>query len=407
MEAAPFGVSTRFGKSLFDAVQELPPDLPLRRALARWVYRLAEQRIDGPWLAQEAVLRHVERHPIREPREGEFTLAEMTRAALAGPHGPHWQGARMSAVPKLAAHRVVLWQRRQEIAQRMGLSSPDSLELPYAGVYGEADRWLDDSAEAVAELVAPGWIAHVESGLARGASEGWPARMAADTFLDLLGQRDWFRGVSLHPGPLPERLAPSSFLRAFARLGAAWQGAFAPPGRPFVLSEDPYGLRAWTHGALWALLVCRPTFLRRQLGLAPHRALEHERELVLAVGQWVRLVAVRVLARRSAFTGGGAFSEKVQELQGRLVREEAQPELLMGMTRLRIDDPQRLAGWFLAADRYEQLVQEYDEDWYRSPRAVERLREEAKLAPDVEAQAEGVERGRELLTRWFVERVGT
>src|SRR5690606_3388803 len=164
-----------------------------------------------------------ERHPIREPREGEFTLAEMTRAALAGPHGPHWQRARLGAVPKLAAHRVVLWQRRQEIAERMGLSSPDALEPPYTGVYDDAERW----------------VAHVESGLARGASEGWPARMAADTFFDLLGQRDWFRGVNLQPGPLPERLAPASFLRAFARLGAAWQGAFVPSGRPFALSEDP------------------------------------------------------------------------------------------------------------------------------------------------------------------------
>lgn len=404
-EPAPFGASTRFGKSLYDVVQDLPPDLPLRRPLARWVYRLAEQRIDAPWLAREAELVRLERHPVREPREGQFTLAEMTHAALAGPHSLHWQRARLHASLPLAAHRALLWERRQEIAARMGLPGPDAIELPAAGIYAAAESWLEVSAEGVAELVEPGWGALVESGLARGASEGWPARLASDTLLDLLEQRDWFRGVTLEPGPLPARYAPTSFVRAFARLGAAWQVGLAPAGQLFAIAEDPYGLRAWTRGALWALVACRTPFLRRRLGLSPHRAEAHERELALAVVQWVRLVATRVLARRAALAGGKVLSEAAQELQVRLLRESERPESLLGMTRLRVDDPQRLAAWFLAADEYERLVEEHDEDWFRSPRAVEQAREEAKLPPATEADEAALERGRAALLRWFTERV--
>ncbi len=403
---APFGASTRFGKGLYDAVQELPPDLPLRRPLARWVYRLAEQRIDALWLAREAELLRLERHPIREPREGPFTVGEMTHAALTGPHSLHWQRARVNASLGLATHRALLWERRQEIAVRMGLRSPDVVELPAGGIYGAAEGWLESSAEAVAELVEPGWGAYVESGLARGASEGWPARLTADTLLDLLGQRDWFRGVTLEPGRLPARYAPTSFVRAFARLGAAWQVGLAPAQQLFVVAEDPYGLRAWTQGALWALVACRTPFLRRQLRLAPHRAQAHERELALAVVQWVRLVAVRVLARRAALAGRSVLAEASQQLQVRLMREPERPESLLGLTRLRTDDPQRLAAWFLAAAAYERLVEEHDEDWFRSPRAVEQLREESKLPQPTEADEAVLERGRAALMGWFAERGG-
>jgi len=119
----------------------------------------------------------------------------------------------------------------------------------------------------------------------------------------------------------------------------------------------------------------------------------------------VRLVATRVLARRAALAGGKVLSEAAQELQVRLLRESERPESLLGMTRLRVDDPQRLAAWFLAADEYERLVEEHDEDWFRSPRAVEQAREEAKLPPATEADEAALERGRAALLRWFTERV--
>lgn len=403
---APFGASERLGRGLLVWALGLPAEFPLRTPLARWIYRLAEQRIDAWWLAEETLLLRKERHPVRVPREGTFSIQQMTRAALSGTAAGEWHAARSAAVPKLAAHRAQLWQRRLEIARRWGFVSPDEIELPAANVYEEADRFLAETQALVFDRVGTGWVAHVESGLARAAGEGWPARMAPDTFADLLGNRDWLRDVELDPGPLPARLAPASFLRAFGRLGAAWHVALGSARRPFVVSRDPYGLGAWTQGALWASMITRATFARRQLGLATHRAADHERHLALAVAQWIRLIAIRCLARPASLQGGQACQERSRELAFRLTGEEMAPGLLLGLTRLRVDDPQRLAAWFLAADLHQRLVDQYDEDWFRAPRAVEQLREEAKLPVSWTADPEALQRGRSLLQRWLVETVG-
>jgi hypothetical protein len=400
----PFGDSTRFGKTLFDEVRELPDGFPVRAGLVRWVVRLAEQRIDAPWLAREASLLRAERHPVREPVEGRFTLQEITRAALVGKDAAAWHRARIRALPALAAHRKQLWQRRQEIAERLGLASPDELELPHPALYGEAEAWLAATDDPVRQFVDRGMAAFVESALARPAGDGWPARMGADTFVDLLGQRDWFRSVALEPGPLPARLAPMSFPRALARVGAAWHVALAPSDQPFVLAQDPYGPWVWRSGALWALLACQPAFLRRQLGLAPHRAVEHERCLALGVLQSTRLLAVRCLTRSAALRGGATFTDRAGALLFRWLGEELEPDLLLGLTRLRIDDAQRLAGWFLAARRLRELVERYDEDWFRSPRAVEELREEARLLRSTPADGDALAAGRQELCAWAVER---
>lgn len=402
----PFGSSERLGRELLQWALGLPEELPLRMPLARWIYRLAEQRIDAWWLAEEVVLVHHEKHPVREPREGSFSIHEMTRAALSDSAAAQWHAARRAAVTRLAAHRAELWQRRLEIARRWGFESPDALELPSATIYDEASRYLDETEEPVFDRVGTGWLSFVESSLARDAAEGWPARLAPDTLADLLGHRDWLYGVDLRPGPLPARLAPASFLRAFARLGAAWQVALASGRGPFVLFADPYGLAAWTHGALWASMVARAEFAKRRLGLARHRAADHERHLGLAVIQWSRLLAVRCSARPAVLQGGQAWRESSSELAFRLTRQELEPGLFAGLTRLRVDDPQRLAAWFLAADLHRRLVEQYDEDWFRAPRAVEQLREEAKLPISWRADPEALTRGRKLLERWLVEIVG-
>lgn len=404
-ESSPFGDSTRFGKTLYDAVRELPEEFPLRAGLLRWIYRLAEQRIDGPWLAREAALLRVERHPVREPEEGEFTLAEMTRAALRGRNAPEWHRARIRSLARLGAHRIELWQRRQEIAERMGVGAADEPKPVHPELVEEARTFLAETREVVEAWVERGPAAYVESALARPAGEGWPARLAPDTFVELLGTRDWFRGVALSPGPLPARLAPVSFLRALARLGAAWHLALTPPDRPFVLAQDPFGLRAWGEGALWALTGAEPVFLRRQLGLAAHRVIDHQRHLALALLQSVRLVAARCLLRAPALAGGATLRDASRELGVQLFREEMEAETLLGWTRLRLDDGERLAGAFLAARRITGLVEEHDEDWFRSPRAVEQLREEAKLSEPPHVAREELAEGRRLLGQRLVERL--
>jgi len=66
------------------------------------------------------------------------------------------------------------------------------------------------------------------------------------------------------------------------------------------------------------------------------------------------------------------------------------PTLAGVWLRLRNDDAQRFLAVALAARRFTSLVEDHDEDWFRNPRAIERLRSEAQLPPRVSVDAEGV-----------------
>ncbi len=392
-ERSPFG-SERMGKTLFDAMRDLPEYDPLRGELLRWVLRLAEQRINGPWLVREAELEHVSEHPVREPVEGRFTLRAMTRGALHGQEGELWHAARERSASALGAHRAALWERRHELSVRLGLPSFFALEALAPLVTSEAEALLTATDDAARELVPQGMSGFVEKALARGAAEGWPARLAPDTLGPLLGHPDWLRSLSIDAPTLPERLAPASFARALGHLGEAWARAMAPHDQPFVIARDAGGLFVHTQGALFAGLVREPGYLRRQLALSVAGAASHARALALATLCWVRLAAVRCLLASWAPAGGPALVERQAELMARLIGREYPRDTTLGLVRLRTNEAQRLAAWLLAATRREELISAHDEDWFRSPRAIEQVREESKLPPPKTTTAEALTQGR-------------
>ena len=401
----PFG-GERLGKTLFQAVRELPSADPLRPELLRWVFRLAEQRIDGAWLVREAQLEHQSEHFVRAPVEGRFTLGAMTRAALSGVDAAEWHAARERSSTALGAHRAALWERRQEVAVRMGLTHFFELEPLEPLARAEARRVLDATREAARELVRPGFAGCVEGALARSANEGWPARLAPDALRALLGHEDWLRAVPLEPWTLPERLAPASFARALFQLGRAWAVGLAPRDQPFVVARDAGALGALTLGALFSGLTRQRRFLRKQLGLSDAQAREHARALSLSHACWVRLAATRSLLVPAALRGGAECSERYVELVTELTAREPARETRLGLFRLHTNEAQRFGAWLLAAARERELIEAYDEDWFRSPRAIEQLREETRLPPRKEASAEELAEGRALFERALHETLG-
>jgi len=378
-----YGTGVVAGRRAFLAVRELPEYDPLKAALLGWIYRLAEQRIDAGAIKAVALeARHTE-HVVNEPEHARLSLSAMLAQALSAPsRRAAWLTSFERSARPLAEAVAVLWERRQEVASRMGLGSPDVVESPGDAVVHAASAWLDRTAELLEGPSRVTLANVVEASLGERAREGWPRSLTPWTILHLFRDSDLFRDLELDPGALPRPLAPASYLRALSRVGAAWVDATAPSNQPFVIAHDPYGLRRHTMGALLGALPWSASFARRALGLRGARLSEHRRALSLTVLFASRTAALRVLLRANALSGRHAFRQAFEEQVYRAVRVAIQPDLAGSIFRIHADDLQRFAGVLRAGAEWRRLVERHDEDWYRNPRAAEQLRDEARLSPE-------------------------
>jgi hypothetical protein len=71
------------------------------------------------------------------------------------------------------------------------------------------------------------------------------------------------------------------------------------------------------------------------------------------------------------------------------------------LIRLRVDDAQRFAGLLLGAQRFFELVEAHDEDWFDNPRAADQLRSEARLVPAVSADPDRLGAASLSLSAWL------
>jgi len=385
------------GRSAFEAVRTLPSGDPLRRPLERWIYRLAEERIDLPSVLAVSNERYRVERAVAEPERGRLPLSAMLHRALGeAPRRQAWFASFVTASEPLGDAVGVLWERRAEVASRMGIGRPDAIESPGADVAGAAERWLARTADAFRDVCASS-DAFLEVALGAAASEGWPRYAATRTIADLFRGTDLFRSLEPDPGEFPQAHGPASFLRALARVGAAWEDATAPGDQPFVVAHDPYGLRRRTRGALFGLLPLGGSFARRSLGVDPSRIERHRRTLSGAVLVESRAAALRALLYGDALLGRRAFR---QAFEGRVMEAFAlavPPHAAGALWAPHRDGHQRFAGLLLAANDARRLRDVHDEDWYRNPRAVEELRDEARRSPDPATTDDALERGADSL----------
>jgi hypothetical protein len=375
------GVVSR--RPAFRAVQELPEMDPLRAALLPWLYRLAEQRINGQALIAVAVAAKHTEHVVSEPERVKTSLSVILGRALAEPaRRAAWLESFVERCAPLADAAALLWERRQEVASRMGLASADDIESPGGGIIGVASAWLDRTGDMFEGSNRSSLAEVLDAALGEKAQEGWPRTLTPWTLQDLFRGSDLFRDVDLDPGELPRAVAPASFLRALAQVGAAWVDATAPADQPFVVAHDPYGLRRRTVGALFGALPAGSPFARRVLGLGGERLATHRRALGVALLVESRAAALRVLCRQGALNGRRAFREAFEEQLARAFRVAARPDVAGALFRLHPDDAQRFAGLLLAFAEAARLRERHEEDWYRNPRAIEQLRDEARLSPE-------------------------
>lgn len=394
-------------RTAFHAVSHLSMQDPLREPLRRWIYRLAEHRIDRAVMVRAAHERYVEEHVISEPLRTKIPLSRMMERALSEPRRARaWLDSFLRSSEKLGGAESVLWERRREVASRMGLSGPDEIEAPGTSGVKAAHAFIDRTTDALAGVVGSDVENWLHVGLGREAREGFPRHLLPRTILDFFRGTDLFRSVDLDPGRLPLPFAPASFVRALLRVGAAWVDATAPRDQPFVIAHDPYGLRRRTIGALFGLLPAAAPFARRALGVDASRMSSHLRALsgLLLVG--TRLAALRVVLRSHALEGRRSLQEAYEEETRRVLLTPLPGTAAGALIRLHVDDVQRFAGILLASALAERLREEHDEDWYRNPRAIERLRDDARLSPPATTTDEALALGERVFHDFIVRHAG-
>ena len=376
-ESGPFiGKPELTERDAFREIAERPEPEPVKRAWARWAFRLTEARVDARLLANAAHAYRVELHVLDQPERLEITLAELWNRTLTRPLERRlWLDFLNANGTRLSRLSLEVPSRYDEIARRAGFADAAFLLAPASNMAEWAERLLVATDDIYRELVPSDAASWFDAALALTADQGWPAQCSPRSVQHLLGRREWFDGLELPRRTLPSAIAGSSFARALYQLGTALQHAALPRQAPFVVAGDPYGLYRHTVGWLCAQLTTSARWQMDVLGLARTRALAQARAMGVSHLIASRSAALGVLLWDGARGGSAAATRDFEALSHRALGHALPIGLAGFVPRLRADAGQRLIGQWLAAHWARELIAQFDEDWYRNPSGIEAVRD--------------------------------
>lgn len=270
---------------------------------------------------------------------------------------------------RLSAHPGPLWQA-------IGQAAPDDVAAALADAILTATDDLSrdvlrDAAkrEARERGVAPGAANVLIVGLARDATPTFPASVRARWFEELFGAH--LTGLNVRPGALPRVFGGASFARGLAAFGRALARATSARELPFAMRETPHGLEPARIGALFGSLAGSVPFLRT-LGATTARAREDRRAVGRSFLVTIRLAAVRVLLAQAAPRDTARYEELTARYAGVPL-----PGPLMGAlprSAMPLAETRDLLAMALHPALAKDVVDRFDEDWFKNPRAFGWLR---------------------------------
>ncbi|HRI70235.1 MAG TPA: hypothetical protein PK156_38655, partial [Polyangium sp.] len=251
---------------------------------------------------------------------------------------------------------------------------------PPTGLSGIVKRVLDMTEPFVPRGYRH-WEEVIAAGLSRDASEGWPAQLSVRWLAELFGPTGLLAGVALPSVDLPKPTGAVSFVRALALFGQTYAEADVPRSAPFVFKRSPYDLRVARRAALFGTLPFDPVFGARVLNLGRARAMDQARQIARALIVTLRMDALRLLLRGQEELSFSEREDRFQELTERTLGVAFSPNLEFVLPTLSPLDPTRFLGSLLGIADRRSLIDRFDEDWFRSPHAVEAIRAEQAELP--------------------------
>lgn len=219
---------------------------------------------------------------------------------------------------------------------------------------------------ALRDATSPAGV--VIDALAREATSSFPARIRGSWFDDLFGAQ--LRGVHATPSLPSQVFGAASFVLALSSFGRALRLGLASRGLPFVLRRTPASIDAERFASVFGTLAASERFLRHALGSTPTRAREDRRVVGRTLVFETRLRATRVLLERDE----SRFEELTARLFGRPLPDTLRGAWPLPRRRGEAGARAELLGACSSLDLSGELVDRFDEDWFRNPRAFEWMR---------------------------------
>jgi hypothetical protein len=376
-----------------------PGEAGLLEGLARWSYALMQARLSIPFVIEARILDETP------------SLVPAFAASLAS--RPLWRGALLEPAARANEYVKALSERSRaligvehhacemstEVARRLGYASP-AAPLMIAGETPDFARTfvtctLDLAKDivraepSVATCAPPLSYARRELGVE--ASAGWPARLSGR----------WLEEVFAGLGGVARRMpAPDlgavwgamSFARALATLGLALRSHHVLLSRlPFAERAHPRNIEGQTLATAFAFLLLSPAFHHRALGLGRDAARDQARQCA---------GSLLLASRRALASGAVRAREWATDDAAYATYCGADPSPLMRALLCRAP---RVEATAEAISFTQLMVNRFDEDWFRNPRAHQFLIDRAgapAFATDRAAMPSAVQCG-----QWFESRV--
>ena len=389
-------------RAAFVQLRELPEDLPLRLALLRWAFRLADSRVNAPGLWHMARFWRSDPITLQIPQRIVTTRSNVLLQSLRESQGYRAWFSALGDQLVGATHWVSeIWQSREELAKRAGFAGVSSIIEPLDGMNAFSDTWLARTRPISFEVLPRDPAQSLQAAMAVDACRGWPARISAPSMAALLGDRCWLERPHVREPAWPQLIGPTSFVRALDQLGQELARAWAPDDYPYAVGHDPWHLAEFRLGCVIASLVVNENWLRRVLGLSKDQANAQARALTRTLLHTSLCLSLKLRLRRAAIESEPALSLAYAEQTMEVLGSEWPTSFAGHLPRLRIDDAQRLLGLWLGLSDHMRLIQTFDEDWYRNPRAIESLLGQSQEIQQLSPPANMVEDAIDTAARWL------